>query len=394
MYPNVVAVWFRWIQSRRDLLGRVLNSGIKGWHGSRTPYEVVQLIESGIEESENWPPLIRGMTQPSLYPHPCDSIYVRITSTSWLIFAGDFVYKVKKPVRHGSVEASTPSRRYQLCRDEWRLNSRFSPDIYPGVAGLRDMGHGYELAADASAAPEGFVEYAVVMRRIPDEQMLERVIVAGRAATTTIQTIADKVAASYRVARPVSANSYRATSTLERLVSHQLAQIDKLVWDSIAREQVDRAQTYLRSCLSRSTQLFDCRYRDGWIRDGHGDLRSDNVFVSSEAAYIIGRIEFDKVLRRQDIAADIGALVVDLDLLNRSDLGEQFVRRCVDVMRDENLPRILPFYKVFRALLRGKRGLAMSSDSSLPAATRLAELTKARDALGMVARYAVPIALT
>ena len=50
-----------------------------------------------------------------------------------LLFAGDFVYKVKKPVDLGFLDFSTLERRRHFCGEEVRLNRRLSPDTYLGV---------------------------------------------------------------------------------------------------------------------------------------------------------------------------------------------------------------------------------------------------------------------
>jgi uncharacterized protein len=58
------------------------------------------------------------MTREDFYPHSCPKIEFSQTMTSWLFFVGDFVYKVKKPVRFSFVDAGTPAKRFQLCQDE------------------------------------------------------------------------------------------------------------------------------------------------------------------------------------------------------------------------------------------------------------------------------------
>jgi len=41
--------------------------------------------------------LVRGLSQPSAYPHPVDEVTTLQTHISRIFFAGDFVYKVKSP---------------------------------------------------------------------------------------------------------------------------------------------------------------------------------------------------------------------------------------------------------------------------------------------------------
>ncbi len=55
-----------------------------------------------------------------------------------VFFPGDRAYKLKKPVRTGFLDFSTPQARAEACRRETELNRRFAPDAYLGVAEVRD----------------------------------------------------------------------------------------------------------------------------------------------------------------------------------------------------------------------------------------------------------------
>jgi len=49
-------------------------------------------------------------------------------------------YKLKKPLNLGFLDFSTLERRGFFCAEEVRLNRRFAPDLYLGVAELRSAG--------------------------------------------------------------------------------------------------------------------------------------------------------------------------------------------------------------------------------------------------------------
>ncbi|WP_431934319.1 hypothetical protein [Nonomuraea jabiensis] len=51
-----------------------------------------------------------------------------------VIFLGDHVFKLRKPVKLGSLDYTTREARQAVCRDEVGLNRRLAPDVYQGVA--------------------------------------------------------------------------------------------------------------------------------------------------------------------------------------------------------------------------------------------------------------------
>lgn len=74
--------------------------------------------------------MIQALQQPSFYDHPVERVELIETHISWLFLAGDFAYKVKKPVDFGFLNFSTLAKRHHFCLEELRLNRRFAPQLY------------------------------------------------------------------------------------------------------------------------------------------------------------------------------------------------------------------------------------------------------------------------
>ncbi|MCH7578367.1 MAG: adenylyl-sulfate kinase, partial [Chloroflexi bacterium] len=53
------------------------------------------------------PPVIRALLDPAAYPHPVDRVELLQTHISYVLLAGEHVYKVKKPVDFGFLDFST-----------------------------------------------------------------------------------------------------------------------------------------------------------------------------------------------------------------------------------------------------------------------------------------------
>ena len=60
---------------------------------------------SGIESADR--PLVQSLRRPAAYSHPVDAVDLLETHISWVLLAGDFAYKIKKPVNLGFVDFST-----------------------------------------------------------------------------------------------------------------------------------------------------------------------------------------------------------------------------------------------------------------------------------------------
>ena len=81
-------------------------------------------------------PLLDDLLQPRAYPHPVTQIEHLQTHISHIFLAGDYAYKIKKPVDLGFLDFTTLDKRKQDCIDELRLNVRLAPQIYLSVVTL------------------------------------------------------------------------------------------------------------------------------------------------------------------------------------------------------------------------------------------------------------------
>ena len=85
---------------------------------------------------DNLPPLIQALLEPTRYPGAVERVDLVQTHISWVLLAGDFAYKIKKPVKLSFLDFSTLAQRERYCQNELRLNRRFAPDLYLEVLAI------------------------------------------------------------------------------------------------------------------------------------------------------------------------------------------------------------------------------------------------------------------
>src|SRR5436305_15250095 len=90
-------------------------------------------VSTSVTPLSRLPPLVAGLFRPEAFPHPAGDLELRETHISWVILAGTYAYKFKKPVNLGFLDFSTPEARRFDCEEEVRLNRRLCPDVYLGV---------------------------------------------------------------------------------------------------------------------------------------------------------------------------------------------------------------------------------------------------------------------
>ncbi|MGH7813736.1 MAG: AAA family ATPase [Candidatus Binataceae bacterium] len=340
--------------------------------------------------------LAAAMMRPEFYPHPAARVELRQTHISRVFLAGDWVYKIKKPVRFGFVDCSTLERRLHFCREEVRLNARFSSEIYDGVYAIIAGANGFALGPRSGGEIPGAIEYAVRMRRLPDDRMLDRMVAAGAADSELIKRIAARIAAFHAAASAADAAKYGSALAAWETIVGNIAECEHNLGRTIEAGDFAALDRFCRSFILANWDAIGERARRGRVREGHGDLRCEHVCVRGGNIDIIDCVEFSERLRCADVASDLAFLAMDLDRLGAPRLAEELVNEYAKASGDGDIDSMLPLYKCHRAAVRGKvESLrAEEPEADADARARATELARRYFALALgYARDAEPAML-
>lgn len=342
-----------------------------------------------------YPPHIQALARPAAYPPELGVTAVNTLEThiSHLFFTGKRVYKVKKPVDFGFLNFTTLARRRHFCREEVRLNRRLSPDAYLGVSEIRQQDGAYRVDG-----PGRVVDYAVVMRQLPAERSVRRLLERGELTAPHVRLLAERIWEFHRRADatpPIARGG--GLRAVRRSVNENFAQTAAVIGVTITQPVYDLLRAYSEAFLETEAPLFRRRAVEGRIRDCHGDLHTAQIYLEQDPAAPLGVhasfldcIEFNKRFRYTDVASDLAFLAMDLEYLDRPDLSEALVERYVARSRDTELPHLLPFYKAYRAYVRGKVEGFRLGDAGLADVQRFEISKSAARYFTLAASYARP----
>jgi uncharacterized protein len=295
-------------------------------------------------------PRVSELLRPAAFPHPAPEPRLIETHISWVILAGEFVYKLRKPVDFGFLDFSTLELRRADCEAEVRLNRRLCPDLYLGVVDVVERDG--RLSIIGPGIP---VEPAVLMRRLPEAGMLPALLERGIVDNRLMDRLARRLAQFHAGAcTGAGVDQYASLGSLRANWNENFAQTEDFIGRTVRAEQYAGIHAYVDRFLELNHELFDKRVQQGRIRDGHGDLHAGSVCVTHRRLYLFDCIEFNDRFRCADVAAEVAFLAMDLDHLGRADLGDAFVDAYVRSSGDPELRSVLDFYKCYRAFVRGK----------------------------------------
>ena len=296
------------------------------------------------------PPLIQNLLEAHRYAHPVPRVELVQTHISWVLLAGEFAYKIKKPLRLPFLDFSTLAQRKAACLDELQLNRRFAPDLYLDVVAI------YNTAQQPRFdGPGEVIEYAVKMRRFDEAGRLDRVCARGDLRPAHLSDLAGRLAAFHATAaRATPASRFGSASAI---LAAALENFDELMPAALAPDLSARLLA-LRSWTQTQHQglaaLMQARKTAGWVRECHGDLHLANLVLIKDQVQMFDCLEFNEDLRWIDVASDIAFTYVDLLAQQHSGLANWFVNEALSHSGDYEAAALLRFYAVYRALVRAK----------------------------------------
>ncbi len=341
------------------------------------------MSRAGPEGTVDFEALKAALSDPSAYPGQPDRVEVRETHASCAFLVGDEVYKLKKPVNFGFLDYSTLARRRLMCRREIELNRRLAPGVYLGVVPVTRSTDGRLLPGGRGPA----VDYLVWMRRLDDARMLSSLVRSDEATMDAVIAIGRHLAAFHaKAGRSARIDSFGSAAAILRNQEENCSQVGPFAGIALSQGLYHEVCAFTGEFVRANRRLLRARVEGGWIRDGHGDLRCDHVYLQ-DGIQVIDCIEFNQRFRYADTASDIAFLAMDLEAHGAPDLARGLTTEYARASGGDLEP-VLRFYLCYRAFTRGKVACLRAIQRGQAPAQTEAELDEARRFFHLALRYA------
>lgn len=306
-------------------------------------------LPSGMN-GEPLPRLLDRLQDPARFTHPVETFELIETHISYVLLTGIYAYKFKKPVDLGFLDFSTLEKRRFFCHEELRLNKRLAASVYDAVVTI--TGSVDDPHIDGTGP---VIDFAVRMRQFPPADRLDRVCERGELTATHIDQLADDLAVFHCQTPVADHNSIHGTAaTISARVEQNFEQIAQHS-DVPSSEHILKAlKAWVKIKQTELQEDMAIRHSEGWIRECHGDLHLANCALIDGQVVIFDALEFAEDLRWIDPLSEIAFLYMDLDQRGQKHLARRFLNRYLENANDYQSLNLLPYYLVYRAMVRAK----------------------------------------
>lgn len=304
------------------------------------------------------------------------------THTSWVVLLEDIVYKIKKPVNFGFLDYSTLEKRKENCEREVMLNKRLCHNIYLGVVPISLVGGEYYIENSTNV-----IEYAVKMRRVPQERLLVNML--NKVSVDDIKRLAEHIANFHLKAE--RRDDFGRVEVMKFNTDENFMQTEKYIGITVEKEDYQLIVSKTERFYRKYSHLFEKRIKDGRIRDGHGDMRLEHVAFLNDKVCVFDCIEFNERFRCGDVLNDMCFLSMELEFYGKDTLAKAYEERYKEITQDDEFEVFLPFFKCYRAYVRGKVNSFLLDDPSYQEKEKAKAL--ARELFKLSRRYAEEISV-
>ena len=294
--------------------------------------------------------LIDALMDPARYPHAVEHVERVETHISWVLLAGEFAYKIKKPVDYGFLDFSTLAARRHFCEEELRLNRRHAEAIYLDVVPITGTARSPEI----DGAGEAF-EYAVRMRRFDLNLGFDRLLARQALKPEHIDQLAAELAELHGHAdRAASDTDYGSPHAVIAPMRDNFSTLESLLSDAPGLSSIESLSAWTERRYQRLRPRIEQRKVDGRVRECHGDAHLGNVVLYQGRATLFDCLEFSPDLRWTDTMADLAFTVMDLQDRGAAPLSWRLLDAYLVHSGDHDGLDLLDFYVVYRAMVRAK----------------------------------------
>jgi uncharacterized protein len=288
---------------------------------------------------------VKQVVQNQLVPGMMDVTDYYETLDSWYINTDIYTLKIRKPIQTDTMDLTQLNNRKSLCYHELELNAELAEKVYEEVVPIRSGGK-FSLSQNDEGP---IIDYALRMKRLKQYKNLLLSLKNHEDINIgDMEKLAFKIAEFHKKSKVIDTkinvddfqHSYEESKRTGIFVKDLVGN-----WQYfILMESIK----FTRSFLKNNRAIFEERAKNGGVRNGHGNIKAENVYLGLFPVIIERSIDYSQ--RQVDVLFDISKLGADLDFYHKQELDEHILRHYMSSWPGSNFEQALKlyvFYKLF-----------------------------------------------
>ncbi len=303
------------------------------------------------------------------FPHEVTEIRLIETHISYIILTGKFAYKIKKSIETKIFKAKSLNDRITLCKEELRVNKRLSKGLYIGLAVITGSKKDPKIkwVQNISNQKESIHEVAVVMNQFDNSNLLSICLSNKKLNPKVFKEFAIEIGKFHLNGLKTKNNSMNCSLESYSPTIPAIENIDTIKEQNVG-ENINRILDNHLDWINQNKAHIESRFRErsqyGCIRECHGDLHSDNIFINSDLDLVpFDSLEFNPLLRWIDPISEMAFLYVDLLVQDFRKEAIDFLNYWLETTGDYISMDMFKWYSAYRSMVRAKTNILKINQS-------------------------------
>ena len=195
------------------------------------------------------------------------------------------------------------------------------------------------------------------MKRIDDGDFLQNRIEKGLITCEDMEKIGSETANLLKNLEPAPKDDeFESNYHVVRYNAEEnFTQTEPYVSKFIDKESFDFIKKQTISFLEANKDIFIKRAENGYVKNGHGDLRLEHIYFNNDNTVgLIDCIEFNRRFRFNDVISEASFLSMELDSMGKIEFSDSFLKGFLTVFNDEESLKLINYYRCYLAYVRAK----------------------------------------
>jgi aminoglycoside phosphotransferase family enzyme/predicted kinase len=312
-----------------------------------------------------------------------DQIRLIQTHISWVVLAGQYAYKLKKPVAFPFLDYGALQKRQQFCIKEMERNKSWAGSLYIDIVGL----HG-EQGEVVLGEPTAEVEWCLRMHRFDQADCLLKKAELGKIPSAWIDDLAQHLVSAHSVASVAASDTlWGTTESLSLQLEQCCLDIEAAARKMDVEIDVKATDGRLQARLKKIESIMQRRKQLGFIRECHGDLHLGNVIRWQGHTVGFDAIEFNPDFYWIDVWNDVAFTIMDLDWHGQADNASRLMNAYAEGCGDYGGLELLSVFTSYRALVRARIAALRVQQSSVQSEVARGSLQEMRGYIELAQGY-------
>ncbi|MDH4201175.1 MAG: hypothetical protein OEV66_12495, partial [Spirochaetia bacterium] len=294
----------------------------------------------------------------SSYDYDPEFVEIVQTHISIVAIAPPYVYKIKKNIKLDFLDYSSVEKRKLFLEREIQLNRRLCENIYLELVPIYEF-EGLLSFEKFYHSSVRIYDNALKMNYLKPEFCLTNILKNALFLDDKMDALIEKLGKFYFTAEQdkvsTEISNHGKPAAVRAMFQNNLLELEKIVSGKYTAVILDALSKFESTYFSRNKRIFEERCESGFIKDGHGDLRLEHIYIQDNNISIYDCIEFNDSFRYIDILNDLAFLMMELDFGGYEEISLRFQTRLFNYFlshyQTSGGEPVLVYYNIYRALV-------------------------------------------